>query len=70
MESDYCPICGALVGGEYSLVAGAGLNPHQCDPKKLAARDAALNKGDDARLQGHSLQERLKDGFEMLGDEQ
>lgn len=68
MEGGYCPICGVWVDGEYALVAG--LKSHQCDPKKLAARDAALNKGDDARLQGHSLQERLRDGFKMLDDDQ
>lgn len=70
MAQDHCPICGVKTD-EYALVTAEGCPPkHRCDPKTLAAIDAAMNRDDEARLQGHMLAERLKDGFRMLDDDQ
>jgi hypothetical protein len=63
-----CPICGKLVP-TLALVAGA-LKQHRCPRRSLLEKDNK-HSGDDgsARLFGHTFQERLKDGFDIMRDD-
>ena len=57
---NYCPICGATLDN---------YRRHHCDGKSLVAIDAARVR-DYILVRVPHLAERLKDGFQMLDDEE
>lgn len=70
MSPDTCPICGILVDNTYDLVCAEGLpTKHICNPQTLKAIDQAHKKDGD-QIQGHSLNERLTDGFKLLKEDE
>jgi hypothetical protein len=57
--AEYCEACGA----------NCLLRDHRCDPRKLRAIDAAMERDpDDEEPRRKPFNQRLRDGFEILNE--
>lgn len=70
LSINYCPICGIKRGEGESLVGAFGAPQHRCDPRTLAAIDRALGTERQQTRRKPSMNERLKEGFQALADEE
>ena len=62
-----CPICGVLTRKSLTAIASyPGYEQHRCDPKTLAAIDAALSR-DEQAPPSPTFEQRLSEGMRILG---
>jgi hypothetical protein len=67
MSPTICPICAVDTGSILSLVAAAGITQHRCAERTLRGIDAAMQV-EEREPRTPSLNERLREGFAMMGD--